>query len=137
MIALRIDARDGGARPRRGDRRRGGRPARRRRRSTVRGPAEAPLAMLRGRIRWQVWLASRERAAVAAAAARRRSARSAPRAICAFAIDVDPHSTPVECLVNCWLSGMKLLIIAGPYEADRLRKAAVSAGFEARRGRAR
>ena len=26
---------------------------------------------------------------------------------------------------------MKLLIIAGPYEADRLRKAAVSAGFEA------
>ena len=25
---------------------------------------------------------------------------------------------------------MKLLIIAGPYEADRLRKAAVSAGFE-------
>src|SRR4029079_18863517 len=27
--------------------------------------------------------------------------------------------------------GMKLLIISGPYEADRLRKAAVSAGFEA------
>ena len=26
---------------------------------------------------------------------------------------------------------MKLLIIAGPYEADRIRKAAVSAGFEA------
>ena len=26
---------------------------------------------------------------------------------------------------------MKLLIISGPYEADRLRKAAVSAGFEA------
>src|SRR5438067_12619859 len=25
---------------------------------------------------------------------------------------------------------MKLLIIAGPYEADRIRKAAVSAGFE-------
>src|SRR5215470_5160068 len=26
---------------------------------------------------------------------------------------------------------MKLLIIAGPYEADRIRRAAVSAGFEA------
>ncbi len=26
--------------------------------------------------------------------------------------------------------GMKLLIIAGPYEADRIRKAAISAGFE-------
>ena len=25
---------------------------------------------------------------------------------------------------------MKLLIIAGPYEADRIRKAALSAGFE-------
>jgi primosomal protein N' len=48
--------------------------------------------MLRGRIRWQVWLSSRERAPLAAAA------RAAAAAVGAtgdlrFAIDVDPHST--------------------------------------------
>ena len=91
MIALRIDARDG-ARARaaavaaaEGARRAGG-PV------TVRGPAEAPLAMLRGRVRWQVWLASRDRSAVAAAA---RSAAAAVSATGDFrlAVDVDPHST--------------------------------------------
>jgi primosomal protein N' (replication factor Y) len=91
MIALRIDARDG-ARAREAAvaaaeaaRRAGGA-------VTVRGPAEAPLAMLRGRIRWQVWLSSRDRAAAAAAA------RAAATAVGAtgdlrLAIDVDPHST--------------------------------------------
>jgi primosomal protein N' (replication factor Y) (superfamily II helicase) len=93
MIALRIDARDG-ARARaaattaaEAARRAGGAAA-----VTVRGPAEAPLAMLRGRIRWQVWLSSRDRAALAAAA------RAAAAAVGAtgdlrFAVDVDPHST--------------------------------------------
>ncbi len=67
MIALRIDARDG-ARARAAavtaaeTARRAGAAV------TVRGPAEAPLAMLRGRIRWQVWLSSRERGPLAAAA---------------------------------------------------------------------
>jgi len=92
MIALRIDARDG-ARARaaattaaEAARRAGGAAV------TVRGPAEAPLAMLRGRIRWQVWLSSRDRAPLAAAA------RAAADAVGAtgdlrFAVDVDPHST--------------------------------------------
>jgi primosomal protein N' len=58
----------------------------------VRGPAEAPLAMLRGRVRWQVWLSSRDRAAVAAAASAAASHVGATGDL-RFAIDVDPHST--------------------------------------------
>ena len=83
MIALRIDARDGGARRRAAATaaadaaRRAGAAA-----VTVRGPAEAPLALLRGRVRWQVWLSSRDRAAVAAAPAP-PPPRSAPPAISA------------------------------------------------------
>ena len=57
---------------------------------TVRGPSPAPLARLRGRTRWQVWLRSRDRAAL------RRVIRSvlqvdAPGAT--VAVDVDPLST--------------------------------------------
>jgi len=91
MIALRIDARDG-ARARaaasvaaEAARRAGGG-------VTVRGPAEAPLAMLRGRARWQVWLASPDRAAVAAAA-RAAAAAVRPTGDLRFAVDVDPQST--------------------------------------------
>jgi primosomal protein N' len=58
----------------------------------VRGPAEAPLALLRGRARWQVWLASRDRAAVAAAARAAAAAVSATGDL-RLAVDVDPHST--------------------------------------------
>jgi primosomal protein N' (replication factor Y) len=91
MIALRIDARDG-ARARAAATAAADAARRAGSAVTVRGPAEAPLAMLRGRIRWQVWLSSRERAPLAAAA------RAAAAAVGAtgdlrFAIDVDPHST--------------------------------------------
>ena len=56
-------------------------PRRRRRRHRAR-PGRGAARALRGRIRWQVWLASRERAAVAAAA-RAAAPRSAPPAISA------------------------------------------------------
>jgi primosomal protein N' (replication factor Y) (superfamily II helicase) len=57
----------------------------------VRGPAEAPLARLRGRSRFQVWLASADRAAlVAAARAAVREAR--PSGDVRLAVDVDPQS---------------------------------------------
>jgi primosomal protein N' (replication factor Y) len=57
----------------------------------VRGPAEAPLARLRGRTRWQVWLSSHDRVALAA------TARAAARAARAggdlrLSVDVDPQS---------------------------------------------
>jgi primosomal protein N' (replication factor Y) (superfamily II helicase) len=91
MIALRIDATD---------------PARAREAATaaaeaartaggdlvrVRGPAEAPLALLRGRVRWQVWLSSQDRGALAAAA---RGAAAVGRAggDLRLAVDVDPQS---------------------------------------------
>ena len=48
--------------------------------------------MLRGRIRWQVWLSSRDRAALAAAARAAAAAVSATGDL-RFAVDVDPHST--------------------------------------------
>jgi primosomal protein N' (replication factor Y) len=58
---------------------------------TVRGPAEAPLARLRGRARWQVWLSSHDRAALVSAA--RAAARAArPGGDLRVAIDVDPQS---------------------------------------------
>jgi primosomal protein N' (replication factor Y) (superfamily II helicase) len=60
--------------------------------ATVRvlGPAEAPLARLRGRVRWQVWLSGPDRASVASVA---RAAGEAPlpRDV-RLAIDVDPQS---------------------------------------------
>jgi primosomal protein N' (replication factor Y) len=57
----------------------------------VRGPAEAPLGRLRGRARWQVWLSSQDRVALAAAA---RAASNAvrPGGDLRLAVDVDPQS---------------------------------------------
>jgi primosomal protein N' (replication factor Y) len=56
----------------------------------VLGPAEAPIARLRGRTRWQVWLSAVERAAVNRTA-RAAAALSLPRDV-RLAIDVDPQS---------------------------------------------
>jgi primosomal protein N' (replication factor Y) len=58
---------------------------------TVRGPAEAPLALLRGRCRWQVWLSSHDRGALAAAA-RAAAAAAGPAGDLRVAVDVDPQS---------------------------------------------
>jgi primosomal protein N' (replication factor Y) len=56
----------------------------------VRGPAEAPIALLRGQTRWQVWLASMDRTALAACA--RRATETPVAAGVRVTIDVDPHS---------------------------------------------
>jgi primosomal protein N' (replication factor Y) len=57
----------------------------------VRGPAEAPLARLRGRSRWQVWLYAHDRSALAATA--RAAARAArPGGDLRLSVDVDPQS---------------------------------------------
>jgi primosomal protein N' (replication factor Y) len=92
MIALRLDARDP-ARVRAAAiaaadaaRAAGGAPV------TVRGPAEAPLARLRGRSRWQVWLSSHDRGALLAAA-RAGAAQAGAGPDLRVAIDVDPQST--------------------------------------------
>ncbi len=57
----------------------------------VTGPAPAPLARLRGRTRWQIWLRSAERAAL------RRVVRAVGAAEIAggvrLGVDVDPGST--------------------------------------------
>ena len=142
LPAVRADDRAAARRARRGGgagRRAARRPRRRARPGgaavTVRGPAEAPLSRLRGRTRWQVWLSSHDRArlvaAARAAAATRQSGRGpaplrrrrpAERAVSVF--------TPRGGSARVSVELMKLLIIAGPYEADRIRKAALSAGFE-------
>jgi primosomal protein N' (replication factor Y) len=91
MVALRIDARDAGqaragATAAAEAARAAGGPA-----VTVRGPAEAPLARLRGRARWQVWLSSQERGALVAAA--RAAGRTAkPGTDVRLSVDVDPQS---------------------------------------------
>jgi primosomal protein N' (replication factor Y) len=65
----------------------------------VRGPAEAPIALLRGQTRWQVWLASENRTALAACA--RQAVRAGRGGLLGtgpaastvrVVIDVDPHS---------------------------------------------
>jgi primosomal protein N' (replication factor Y) (superfamily II helicase) len=56
----------------------------------VRGPAEAPIAVLRGQHRWQVWLAGTDRTALAASA--RAAAAGAPTAGVRLVVDVDPQS---------------------------------------------
>jgi primosomal protein N' (replication factor Y) len=56
----------------------------------VRGPAEAPIARVRGRSRYQVWLASQDRAALAAAA--RAAASVKLPADVRLVVDVDPQS---------------------------------------------
>ncbi|MEA2698804.1 MAG: hypothetical protein QOI66_3075, partial [Myxococcales bacterium] len=56
----------------------------------VLGPAEAPIARVRGRARYQIWLASKDRAALATAA---RAAAAVKRsADVRLAVDVDPVS---------------------------------------------
>jgi primosomal protein N' (replication factor Y) len=91
MIALRVDARDvsearAGAAAAAAAAGQAGGPA-----VKLRGPAEAPLGRLRGRARWQVWLSSHDRAALAAAA--RAAARTAkPGTDLRLFIDVDPQS---------------------------------------------
>ena len=57
---------------------------------TVKGPAEAPIPFLRGQVRWQVWLAARDRAALAAAA-RRAADIPLPSGV-RLVVDVDPQS---------------------------------------------
>ncbi|HEY0710015.1 MAG TPA: primosomal protein N', partial [Polyangia bacterium] len=56
----------------------------------VKGPAEAPIALLRGQVRWQVWLASDDRRALLACA---RSAvdLQVPTGVW-VTVDVDPYS---------------------------------------------
>ncbi|HZL20882.1 MAG TPA: primosomal protein N' [Polyangia bacterium] len=91
MVALRLDApdlsraREAATAAADAARRAGGDAVR------VRGPAEAPLGRLRGRARWQVWLASQDRAALAVAA---RAASNAvrPGGDLRLAVDVDPQS---------------------------------------------
>ncbi len=57
----------------------------------VRGPAEAPLAMLRGRCRWQVWLTAHDRAALVAAA-RAGATAAGESGDLHVALDIDPQS---------------------------------------------
>jgi primosomal protein N' (replication factor Y) len=58
----------------------------------VRGPAEAPIPRIKGRVRWQVWLSSTARAALAAAAeAAAAGPATQPRGV-RLAVDVDPQS---------------------------------------------
>jgi primosomal protein N' (replication factor Y) len=91
MVALRLDAREAG------EARAGATAAAEAARAAggaavvVRGPAEAPLARLRGRSRWQVWLSAHERAPLVAAA--RAAARTAkPGTDLRLSVDVDPQS---------------------------------------------
>ena len=56
----------------------------------VRGPAEAPIARVRGRSRYQIWLASQDRAALAAAA-RAAASVKLPSDV-RLVVDVDPQS---------------------------------------------
>jgi primosomal protein N' (replication factor Y) len=56
----------------------------------VLGPAEAPIARVRGRSRYQIWLASRDRAALSSAARAGASVKLASDV--RLAVDVDPQS---------------------------------------------
>jgi primosomal protein N' (replication factor Y) len=56
----------------------------------VRGPTPAPLARLRGRTRWQVWLRSRDRGALRRVI---RSVLTVEATGATVAVDVDPLST--------------------------------------------
>jgi primosomal protein N' (replication factor Y) len=57
----------------------------------LRGPAEAPIARMRGRSRYQIWLASSDRTALAAAA--RAAALVKLTNDVRLVVDVDPQST--------------------------------------------
>ena len=54
------------------------------------GPAEAPIPRLRGRVRWQVWLAARSRNELVAAA--EAAAGTSVSGDVRLAVDVDPQS---------------------------------------------
>ena len=54
------------------------------------GPAEAPIARVRGRTRYQVWLAGRDRAALVAASKAGAAVKLGPDV--RLAVDVDPQS---------------------------------------------
>ncbi len=56
----------------------------------IRGPAEAPIALLRGQTRWQVWLSSEDRVALSICAQKAAAAGAAPGVW--VSIDVDPLS---------------------------------------------
>lgn len=56
----------------------------------VLGPAEAPIAMVRGRARWQVWLSSTDRTLLSTAA--KRAAEVVLPKDVRLAVDVDPQS---------------------------------------------
>jgi primosomal protein N' (replication factor Y) len=56
----------------------------------VKGPAEAPIPILRGQTRWQVWLAGNDRASLSAAA--RAAAAGMREPGVRLAVDVDPQS---------------------------------------------
>jgi len=56
----------------------------------VLGPAEAPIASVRGRTRYQVWLGGRDRASLVAAA--RAGAAVKLGGDTRLAVDVDPQS---------------------------------------------
>jgi len=56
----------------------------------VLGPAEAPIARVRGRVRWQVWLSGAHRKSLAAAAAAAADIKLAGDV--RLAVDVDPQS---------------------------------------------
>jgi primosomal protein N' (replication factor Y) len=94
MVALRLDARDPTAvRDAAGRAAEAARTASARAGAavTVRGPAEAPLAMLRGRTRWQVWLAGHDRAGLVLAARAAADAAGAGGDL-RVVVDVDPQS---------------------------------------------
>jgi primosomal protein N' (replication factor Y) (superfamily II helicase) len=90
LIAIRLDGQDGAevrtAASRVADRALSAAPAG----VAVKGPAEAPIPFLRGQVRWQVWLAAADRAALAATA---RQAAAVPLSGgVRLIVDVDPQS---------------------------------------------
>jgi primosomal protein N' (replication factor Y) len=56
----------------------------------VLGPGEAPIARVRGRARYQIWLSGRDRSALAAAAEAAAAKKLGPDV--RLAIDIDPQS---------------------------------------------
>jgi primosomal protein N' (replication factor Y) len=90
MIVLRLDARDAGAVAREAARVAAAATAAGAGKIRVLGPSEAPIARVRGRTRYQVWLGGRDRAALVAAA-RAGAALKLPGDV-RLAVDVDPQS---------------------------------------------
>jgi primosomal protein N' (replication factor Y) len=57
----------------------------------LRGPAEAPIPRVRGRSRFQVWLAATDRVPLAAAARAGAAVKLSPEV--RLVVDIDPQST--------------------------------------------